>query len=57
MESRWREFFEAVCDMRHEQKEYFRTRSLASLSKARAAEKKVDELCAALRHGQGTLFE
>lgn len=36
----------AVADMRHHQREYFRTRSHGALQQAKRAEKKVDELLA-----------
>jgi len=35
---------DAVCDMRHAQKEYFRTRSQSALTEAKKAEAKVDSL-------------
>ena len=50
-------FIEAVAAMRHQQKEYFRTRSAAALEKCKAAEKKVDVMCSALQCGQRSLFE
>lgn len=37
-----REFFDKVSEMRDAQKEYFRTRSSASLTKSRNLEKEID---------------
>lgn len=57
MSDRWHEFLAAVSEMRHLQRQYFRTRSVTVLNESKKAEKKVDEMCAALRCGQRTLFE
>lgn len=38
-----REFFDAVARMREKQKEYFRTRTSASLSESKRLEKVVDD--------------
>ena len=38
-----REFFEKVSEMRDAQKEYFKTRSNASLNKSKNLEKEIDE--------------
>ncbi len=46
---------EAVGDMRHRQREYFRTRSKSALTAAQAAERKVDRLLEELQ--TPTLFE
>ena len=56
-ENRWRDFLDAVSEMRHSQREYFRTRSTTALERSRKAERQVDEMCAALRCGQRELFE
>lgn len=56
-ENRWRDFLDAVSEMRHSQREFFRTRSPAALERSRKAERQVDEMCAALRCGQRTLFD
>jgi hypothetical protein len=57
MSDRWREFLDAVSEMRHRQREYFRTRSTTALEQSKRAEKQVDEMCAAMRCGQRTLFD
>ena len=44
----------AVDEMRHDQREYFRTRSPEALRKARASERRVDDLRE--RSGAPTLF-
>ncbi len=54
---RWRDFLDAVSEMRHLQRQYFRTRSQTVLEQSKRAERRVDELCAAMRCGQGTLFQ
>ena len=36
------EFFETVCKMRQAQKDYFKTRNIASLDKAKQLERTVD---------------
>lgn len=46
---------EAVSEMRHRQREYFRTRSKSSLEAAQAAERKVDRLLEELQ--RPSLFE
>ena len=46
---------EAVSEMRHRQREYFRTRSKSALEAAQAAERKVDRLLEELR--QPRLFD
>lgn len=51
------EFVELVEEMRHAQREYFRTRRFSTLEQARRAEKKVDAVCARLRTGQQELFK
>ena len=38
-----REFFDKVSEMRDAQKEYFRTRSSASLTKSKKLEKEIDD--------------
>lgn len=38
-----KEFFSLVKEMRHEQKEYFKTRSVEVLRKSKALEKRVDD--------------
>ena len=38
-----REFFEKVSEMRDAQKEYFKTRSSASLNKSKNLEKEIDD--------------
>ena len=38
-----REFFDKVSEMRDAQKEYFRTRSSASLNKSKMLEKEIDD--------------
>lgn len=38
-----REFFDKVSQMREAQKEYFRTRSSAALSKSKALEREIDD--------------
>ena len=38
-----REFFEKVSEMRDAQKEYFKTRSNASLNKSKKLEKEIDD--------------
>ncbi len=40
---------DAVADMRHAQREYFRTRSQAALVASKSAEAKVDKMLAELR--------
>jgi len=45
---------EAVCEMRHAQMEFFRSRSRSALEASRRAEKKVDRLLEELR--KPTLF-
>jgi hypothetical protein len=57
MSDPWHELLDAVSQMRHAQREFFRTHSTSALHASKAAEKKVDELCAALKSGQQTLFE
>ena len=56
MSDRWRAFLNAVSEMRRLQREYFRTRKPATLQACKEAEKRVDEMCAALRCGQRSLF-
>jgi pyrroloquinoline quinone (PQQ) biosynthesis protein C len=46
-----------VADMRHAQKEYFRTRSSSALDHAKRAEKAVDDALAKLDDKQSKLFE
>jgi hypothetical protein len=51
------DFARLVSEMRHGQKEYFRTRSTSALEDSKRLEKKVDEACKAILDGQGTLFQ
>ncbi len=51
------EFRKLVADMRHAQKEYFRTRSGNALSESKKLEKKVDEELAKAEESQGRLFD
>ena len=46
-----------VADMRHAQKDYFRTKSQAALRESKALEAMVDRCCAHVLGGQGTLFD
>lgn len=57
MNDQTRAFLDAVSEMRDLQRRYFRTRRQDVLEQSKLAEKKVDELCAALRCGQRSLFE
>lgn len=50
-----KEFLELVEEMRHSQKEFFRTKS--NLPACRRLEKRVDLACRNLRDGQKDLFE
>ena len=45
-----------VDEMRHAQKEYFRTRSNSALEDSKRLEKKVDKDCQAILDGQKKLF-
>lgn len=44
----WHTFLDAVAEMRHRQKEYFRTQSQSALRAAQAAEKRVDRMLESL---------
>ena len=45
-----KEFIESVKALRKAQKEYFRTRSTASLTKAKRLEREVDDMLAQIDH-------
>ncbi len=51
------ELRDAVAEMRHAQREYFRTKSYEWLSAAKEREKRVDELLKPKRESQSTLFD
>lgn len=44
----WHTFLDAVAEMRHRQKEYFRTQSQSALLAAQAAERRVDRMLQSL---------
>lgn len=48
------EFLELVEEMRHAQKEYFRTKG--NIAQCRTLEARVDNACREFRDGQGKLF-
>jgi hypothetical protein len=50
------EFTKLVADMRHAQKEYFRTRSTAALEQSKRLERRVDEALTQSAAGQKELF-
>ena len=51
------QFAELVEEMRHAQKEYFRTRTKSNLDTCKRIEKRVDLALQRLRDGQKDLFE
>ncbi len=46
-----------VQNMRHQQKEYFRTRSPSALEESKRLERKVDNACTAVLDGQQKMFD
>jgi len=46
-----------VAEMRHAQKEYFRTRSTSALEESKRLERQVDDACQAILDGQKKLFK
>jgi hypothetical protein len=46
-----------VAEMRHAQKEYFRTRSDSALEESKRLERQVDEACREILDGQKKMFE
>jgi hypothetical protein len=50
------DFRNLVADLRHAQKEYFRTRSDAALERSKSLERRVDEALKALADGQKKMF-
>ena len=51
------ELAKLVSEMRHHQKEYFRTREATALQESKRLERKVDHCCDVILSGQGRLFE
>lgn len=51
------EFQALIADLRHNQKEYFRTRSPMALENSKRLEKLVDETLLRLKDGQRKLFD
>lgn len=51
-----RTFAELVGDLRHAQKEYFRTRAAAALEESKRLEKRVDAALSAIAERQPKLF-
>lgn len=51
------ELAELVANMRHAQKEYFRTRSDSALEESKRLEKRVDDACREILDGQRKLFQ
>jgi hypothetical protein len=52
-----KEFAECVADMRHAQKDYFRTRSKSALDNSIRMEKEVDKKLQEIHNQQLTLFD
>ena len=53
----FREFVELVEEMRHAQKDFFRTRSPTVMAQCKRLERKLDAACRQIREGQRGLFE
>lgn len=51
------EFAKLVAELRHCQREYFRTMNPFALEQSKRLEREVDKRCAEILDGQGKLFE